>query len=298
MTRRTERVDLPAPAPGTARHLVVHRWGRDGARPKAYLQAAIHADEWPAMLALDHLARRLDAADVTGEVVLVPAANPVGLAQQFMGAQLGRFAFDATGNFNRGFPDLAAAAAKLFDSRTIPVDGPAAVDAVRAALLAAVGEMPRDSETEALKATLLGLAIDADLVLDVHCDGEALLHLYASQHHRDIAEALAGELGAAVCLLETDPGGTPFDEACAKPWWSLRALGGAFAGLPLACFATTVELRGKADVADELAADDAERLLRFLQRRGVVTGDPGRAPAPLAGTFLRRSTRPRRLRPA
>ncbi|MFO1072844.1 MAG: succinylglutamate desuccinylase/aspartoacylase family protein [Geminicoccaceae bacterium] len=81
------RIDLPAPAPGTARHLVVQRFGAAGARPGAYLRAALHAfDELPGVLVLHHLARLLAEAEaagrVLGEVVLVPLANPIGLAQR------------------------------------------------------------------------------------------------------------------------------------------------------------------------------------------------------------------------
>ncbi len=52
--------------------------------------------------------------------------------------------------------------------------------------------------------------------------------------------------------------------------------------IPLApCFAATVELRGKADVDDTLAAADAAAIYRYLQRRGVLAGDPGPVPASL-----------------
>ena len=66
MTRRSKtlsRIPLSHGDVGTQRSLVVHRYGRDGARPKAYLQAALHADEIPAMMVPHHLIRLLDAAD-------------------------------------------------------------------------------------------------------------------------------------------------------------------------------------------------------------------------------------------
>ena len=43
MPSATERILLPANAPGTERSLLVHRFGRAGARPKVYIQAALHA---------------------------------------------------------------------------------------------------------------------------------------------------------------------------------------------------------------------------------------------------------------
>ncbi|HPE74150.1 MAG TPA: succinylglutamate desuccinylase/aspartoacylase family protein, partial [Candidatus Competibacter sp.] len=86
------------------------------------------------------------------------------------------------------------------------------------------------------------------------------------------------ELGAAAILLEEEPGGNPFDEACAGPWWKLRAALATEGPVPLACFATTVELRGQMDVSDEYAAADAAALLRFLRRCGVIAGEPGPLP--------------------
>ncbi|MEZ5600227.1 MAG: hypothetical protein R3F36_04160 [Candidatus Competibacteraceae bacterium] len=47
MPTATDHLELPAPAPGTRRALRVHRYGTPGARPKAYFQAALHADEIP-----------------------------------------------------------------------------------------------------------------------------------------------------------------------------------------------------------------------------------------------------------
>ncbi|OYY09383.1 MAG: hypothetical protein B7Y70_10275, partial [Rhizobiales bacterium 35-68-8] len=83
------RAAVPLAADGEgegAPSVTVLRFGTPGARPKAYLQAGLHADEFPGMLALRHLAAELAVADaegrITGEVVVVPQANPVGLTQQ------------------------------------------------------------------------------------------------------------------------------------------------------------------------------------------------------------------------
>lgn len=112
----TVQIELPSPAPGTRRMLRVHRYGPPGARPKAYFQAALHADEIPGLLVAQHLLLGLQQAQaegrISGEVVVVPVANPIGLGQHLNGRLLGRFDFESTGNFNRGFPDLAAVAAE------------------------------------------------------------------------------------------------------------------------------------------------------------------------------------------
>jgi predicted deacylase len=71
--------------PGTSRGIAVHRFGKAGARPKVYLQAAIHANELPGAMALHHLMPMLVEADrrglIKGEVIVVPTVNPIGLSQ-------------------------------------------------------------------------------------------------------------------------------------------------------------------------------------------------------------------------
>ena len=42
---------LKPSSPGTSRHLKILRYGTPGAAPKAYLQASLHADELPGMMA-------------------------------------------------------------------------------------------------------------------------------------------------------------------------------------------------------------------------------------------------------
>src|SRR5690606_7542163 len=51
--------------------------------------------------------------------------------------------------------------------------------------------------------------------------------------------------------------------------------------IPPACLAGTVELRGRADVDDVTAREDAEALFRSLQRFGTVAGNPPAPPAAL-----------------
>jgi len=275
-----ERIALPSPAPGTRRELSVRRYGTPGAHPLAYLQAGLHADELPGLLVLHHLSRLLEQGRdrVLGEIVVVPSANPVGLAQRVNGHLAGRFELAGGGNFNRNFPDLSEAVAEAVRGR-LSEDDEANVALIREAARAAAARLPRDGELKALRGALLGLSVAADCVLDLHCDNEALVHLYVAEAHRETAALLGAELGARAVLLETAPGGDPFDEANAGLWWKLRERLGD-ERIPLACFAATVELRGQADVSDELAAADAAALYRFLQRRGVIGGDPGALPAP------------------
>ena len=140
MTRETSRIPLIAMSPGTGRAITVHRYGVKGARPKAYFQAGIHADEIPGMLVLHHLTRRLDEADargeIIGEIVVVPFANPIGLGQRYEGDLLGRYEFRGGGNFNRNFPRLDEAIGDAVEGK-LGADAEANTTLIRAAFLAA-----------------------------------------------------------------------------------------------------------------------------------------------------------------
>ena len=106
---RTEHIHLVGATPGQRHSLTVLRFGAGNAGPKATIQAALHADEVPAMLVaqkLRGLLAKLEAeGQMRGEVVLVPYANPLGLAQQLLGQHQGRFDLRDGVNFNRNLAD-------------------------------------------------------------------------------------------------------------------------------------------------------------------------------------------------
>lgn len=295
---RIQHHPLTPCAPGTTRTLVSLHFGAAGSARKAYLQAALHADEPPGLLVGWHLRRLLSEAEsagrMRGEIVLVPMANPIGHGQRLLGRGIGRFELPSGENFNRHYADVAAATyARLrprIESGRLP-----GVDDVRAALRATCGELPAPSELESLRKTLLTLAIDADLMLDLHCDNEAVMHLYTTPTLWPQLEPLARLIGAEVALLAGESGGDPFDESCSLAWSRLNALhvaaGGHAEAWPEACVAATLELRGEADVSHEHAATDAQALFDFLVHEGYIEGEAPalptlkRAGRPLAGSI-------------
>ncbi|MDZ5646104.1 succinylglutamate desuccinylase/aspartoacylase family protein [Nitrospirillum sp. BR 11828] len=293
MPLTTEEIALDHGFPGTRRNVTVHRFGPAAAdagtgRPKAYIQAALHADEIPGLLVAQHILARLRAADaegrVRGDIILVPYANPIGLSQAVLGTAIGRFALSNGINFNRDFPDLAAAVADRVMDRLGP-DAGANVALVRHAAREAIAAWETATEADSLRKILLGLAIDADIVLDLHCDSEALLHAYTGTESWPDASDLMAELGCRAVFLALESGGNPFDESCSGLWWRLRnrlttGRPGGAPPLPAACLAATIELRGRRDVDDAQAATDADALIRFLTRRGLLAGDVAAPPAP------------------
>jgi predicted deacylase len=281
MTKTVIALPLPTQHLGTTRTVTVHRYGDPSARPKVYIQAGLHADEIPGMLSAHHLIARLDEADrqgaIRGEIIIVPVANPIGLDQYFAGRLYGRGSLEQGQNFNRGFADLVETIVPRLEDR-LGSDPAGNVDLIRSALLEALAGLCPANDLQELRRTLLGMAIDADFVFDLHCDLESLMHMYTSDELWPDATDLAAQLGCRVVMLASDSGGDPFDEACSMPWWKLRARLGDRFPIPNACLSATIELRGKSDVDDGVAASDADNLFRFLQRRGLIAGHPGPVP--------------------
>jgi uncharacterized protein len=272
--------------PGTQRSLVVHRFGTAGARPKVYLQAALHANEVPGIVVLDALMRRLvpldTAGEVCGEVVVVPYANPIGLGDTVLGVPIGRYGLDSGSNFNRGFLDLGPLVAPRLEGHLAgePVD----VATIRTAFLEEIARRTPRTELEALRLTLLRLAIDADRVYDLHTEEDAMFAAVLPPWVVEQAAELVADVAPALVFYADYP--PLFDTACSRPWHALRQ---HFAGrVPVSqgCLSATLEMRGVASIEAAQVERDADGLLRMLRRCGAVAGEAGPLP-PLASAPIR-----------
>ncbi|WP_137112654.1 succinylglutamate desuccinylase/aspartoacylase family protein [Rhodobacter sp. SY28-1] len=278
---RVESVPLSGPSPGTTRTLTRYHWGREGARPKVYLQGGLHADEMPGPLTLFHLMNLLDQAEaegrVAGHVIVVPLANPIGLSEWLLHKPVGRRDLEGANNFNRGYPDLAALAGDALEGKLGP-DPAANARIIRAAFAQALAEAKIETEVDELRIRLMEVSHDADIVLDLHCDHRAVMHFYASTARPDITDLLGRCTGSTLALIEDVSGGNAFDEAHTAPWRALRDRYGD--AVPQPCFSTTLEYRGQLDVDDTTAAQDAEGLMAFLAAVGALTDGPAPAHGP------------------
>ncbi|WP_263138968.1 succinylglutamate desuccinylase/aspartoacylase family protein [Pseudomonas sp. RIT-PI-AD] len=271
--------DLPWTCPGTRRQLSLFRFG-SGPR-KAYIQASLHADELPGMRVAVELKRRLRELEsqgrLRGVVELAPVANPIGLGQVLQGVHQGRFEQGSGKNFNRDFFNLADAVVPLVGDR-LGTDTAANVALIREAMRAVLHALPpATSELQGLQRLLLEHACDADVVLDLHCDFDAVTHLYALPQQWPQWRSLTARLEAGAVLLTEDSGGYSFDEACSMPWLNLSRRF-AEAAIPLACLAATLELGGMADTGPAQAEASAESILAFLAEQGLLDGEWPRVP--------------------
>ena len=272
---------------GTQKTLTSFHFGQPGAGPKIYIQASLHAEELPGMLAAYHLRpllERLDAAgQIQGQIVLVPMANPIGAAQRVQHKPAGRFELDSGENFNRHYPDFA----RHIADEVLPAlgkDAASNVALVRQAMGRYLAQWMPKTELHSLRRTLLQLSFDADYVLDLHCDCEAVMHFYCEESCWSALAPLAHHLQSRAILLAKNSGSRPFDECLSGVWWRLAemiAARGLDAPLPQSCHSTTIELRGEAQVQHELAAQDAAAIADFLRGLGVLRDAPAATvPAP------------------
>jgi len=270
-----QKIDLAGEAPGAVRTLVRHIWGRPGARPKVYLQAALHADEMPGVIALQYLMDLLDTAEaegrITGEISVVPLANPIGFGHWISHKPMGRQDLDSMQNFNRHYPDLAALIGDSLDGK-LTASADENLTIIRKAMGTAIAKLPIKTDLDAQRQTLLGWSHDADYVLDCHCDHVAVMHLYAAPLRPSDTSLLCRCTGAKLALIQEISGGNAFDEVHTVPWAALkRRYAGRFP-IPEGCFSTTLEYRGQFDVDDESGAQDGANLLAFLGAVGAVQG--------------------------
>jgi hypothetical protein len=269
---KTETINLASPSPGTQRTLTLYRFGNADARPKVYIQAGLHADEWPGLLVIQHLIPLLRDRQahgrITGEIIVVPYANPVGMGQNVFGYTAGRFDLAGTGNFNRNFGDLYPPVKEAVANKLGHDEGENQ-RLVRDALKEAVSRLPAESEASQLKKALLSLSIDADYIFDLHCDDHSSAHIYAVEQQTAKAKDLCQSLGFDYLFTEGLDGIVAFDGTHLQPWYRLAQ---EFPDLPvpMPALAVTVEYRGQYDINDELAEADALNLFNYLAEQKVL----------------------------
>ncbi|MBR7798996.1 succinylglutamate desuccinylase/aspartoacylase family protein [Undibacterium fentianense] len=281
---RNQKHLLPEISSGSQR--TIHSWhfGRASSGKKVYIQSSLHADEIPGMLVSHYLREALieleRANAIAGEIVLVPVANPVGLAQDIQGSAFGRFDLASGINFNRGYQYLTPKLETTLRGK-LGTDLVQNTRIVREHARAILNEWQPNNEVTAMKKILQSLAIDADIVLDLHCDNQAVMHLYTGTPLAEATLPLAQYLGARALLLSVLSGDDPFDESCSRHWWELAEAFGPATPIALGCQSVTVELRGESDVGHANAQQDAEAIIQFLMHAGHIEGNPTELPQAL-----------------
>ncbi|WP_413282836.1 succinylglutamate desuccinylase/aspartoacylase family protein [Vibrio sp. MA40-2] len=274
-----KQTPLISPVIGTQRYLDSFHFGPAGQGKKAYIQASLHADELPGMLVVWKLKQQLKRLEsqqlLVGEVVLVPVANPIGQNQHLMDVQLGRYELEHGQNFNRGYYDTFSTVSTAVENK-LSDDLEANKHLIRQEINNALEQWPVKTELHSLQKTLQSLSCDADVVLDLHCDFEAMLHIYSTYYSWPAIEPLARLMDCNVNLLADDTGGEPFDSSLDRVWQRLHNQFGN--QVPQGAIGATIELRGQGDVTDDYADTDSSAILQYLQTLGILSGNDVQLP--------------------
>jgi len=280
MTFQLHVLRLKGDTPGVVVELPFYRIGPADAPEKVYLQAALHADEQPGTMLLHHLLPMLRQADEQGllraRFVVVPMANPLGMANLVQRRHLGRSDINTGVNYNRQWPDLFALIRTQLSGR-LGDDERFNVTLIRKAVAQWIDAQQPRSAAEQLRLFLLKEAHDAEFVLDLHCDSDSLLHIFTSPELMPELQDLADWMGAAAVLTAADSGGGSFDEVLPLLY---RKVAQTNPGkpVPMASATATLEYRGLADSFDHYGEQDALRLFGFLAGRGLIDANPGPKP--------------------
>jgi len=274
---KIDKLPLKSFVPGMKRELTVWTFTPKNLStyPKIYLHAGLHADEVPPMLVINHLKEKLLVAEqenkLAAEFILIPQANPIGGSQFFNFEHTGRFESGSMENFNRHFFDFFEhIKADVKKSLTQNIDENKKI--IRQLMTKALMNITPLTELEDLRFQLLKLSHDADIVLDLHCDFDGLLHIYTGTPIFENMKPLAQFLRSEAQLVSAESGGNPFDEAVTKTWWQLKNEFPEFP-IPFGTTGATVEFRGKQDVTDELAEADAENIYQYFVFSDFIKGN-------------------------
>ena len=310
MAIKKKVINLPSMTPGTHRTVSVLSFGKAGARPKVYMQAAIHANEMPGTMALHHLMPMLAEADkkglIKGEIVLVPTVNPIGQSQLVGNSHAGRYNHLSLENFNRNWIDLSEPVSEKVWKK-IGNSPEANVKMIRKAALEALNEMKPANELQTLRVEMQKLSTDADYVLDLHCDIYAALHLFTAKNdwlkgptgplgNQGALAALAADLGVEATMYNDPYPSTLTFSGVNSSLWARLQNKFPHAQIPQACMSVTLEMRSQHDVSDALGKSDAKNLYRWLVRQGVLDGKAAPLPkmkspaSPISGMDVGYST--------
>jgi predicted deacylase len=226
-----------------------------------------------------------DMGQLRARFTVMPVANPLGLAAFSFNRHIGRYDIRTGVNHNRRWPDLFNAVRQQIAGR-LKEDEASNVALIRKAVAQWIDAQQPRTSAEQMRLIILRESHDAEFVLDLHCDSDALPHIYTSPELMPELQDLADWMGAAATLTAADSGGGSFDEMLPQLYRKIAATNPG-KPVPLGSATATLEYRGQADVFDTLGADDARRLWGFLCGRNLIDADPGPRPgqAPAATPF-------------
>lgn len=252
----------------------IYRFKSDIPGPKVYIQSSVHGAEVQGNVVIYHLIQALQSASLKGEVILVPNCNPVGSNLKSGEYTLGRFDPVNGQNWNRAYLYDQGVAESFLPDVNIDSDLNQIKARYRSQLKQSIeATLANDWGTglaQRLNLKLQQLAVNADIVLDLHNGPVSTRHIYVPEYAKESAKYFNFP---HVILIPNEFAGA-LDEATFCPWWHLQTqLTAKFPSRDwdFGVEAFTVEM-GSQEVIDFAAgADDAKGILSYLSYKGCFT---------------------------
>ncbi|MBD3881347.1 succinylglutamate desuccinylase/aspartoacylase family protein [Phormidium tenue FACHB-886] len=198
---------------------------------KVYIQSNLHGSEITGNAVIHRLIdwlTTLEPTQLTGQIWLVPACNPIGTNHRAHHFNPGRFNPYDGENWNRIFWEYQPTAEALlaFAKTHLEADRSTIEQAFRQQMQASFAEQRQALRSarfapfcEHYRTQLQSLCLDAQYVIDLHTSGDqGLTYLYYFRDRQASAKLFMLPIG----ILLNEYAGGAFDEAFLKPWLALE----------------------------------------------------------------------------
>lgn len=240
--------------------------------PTVYIQSSIHGAEVQGNVVIYHLMQALKTHTIQGKIILVPNCNPVGTNIKAGEYTLGRFDPVNGTNWNRGYyydEDAVLAFANTVDMSESTDDIKKRFRELWKRAIDSKLEQPWGlGLAQQLNLTLQRIAIDADIVLDLHNGPVSTRHAYIPEY----AKKAAYEFSIPHCIFIPNKFAGALDEASFCPWWTMQdALQEKFSkSYDFKAEAFTLEMGSQEVIDFAEGKKDADSILGYLACKGVL----------------------------
>ncbi|MCF6808291.1 succinylglutamate desuccinylase/aspartoacylase family protein [Thiotrichales bacterium 19S9-12] len=249
---------------------VIHIKGSSQEAPSVYIQASMHADEIQGNAVIFELLEQFSSNQPLGDITIIPQCNPTGAASRVGSAHQGRFDPMNGDNWNRYYfypkIDYNAFANEHINSTQAEYKK-AFREILCEQLLKALDKPYLLTRAQFMAYQLQLFAYQADLVLDLHTDAEAINYLYSPSYAKDSAAYFQY---SDVILMDNEFDGA-LDEASFSPWWHLQK---AFSRLnreeEVLIEGYTLELGSKEKISQSLAIAQSCSIINYLAYKESV----------------------------
>ena len=257
--------------------IYVNKWlieGSEAGAPKVYIQASMHASEIQGNAVVFELLTYLKENQPQGDIVIIPQCNPISMSNRLGAGHQGRFDPATGDNWNRHYflPEIdyeAFAEAHLHSETAIYKA--AFRQLLMSDLDAALACNYRLSRAKRLNYIMQRQALEADIILDLHTDTNAIDYIYSPNFAKQSVEKF---YFSYVLLMENDVGGA-LDEAGFYPWWALKkAFEKHKRQEEVQVDAFTLELGSEEIIDSKKGQNQALGILNYLAYKGVVKSIP------------------------